>query len=515
VQKLTGGVSVADTLRDARVALRSAWYDAALELLDGCEDWAPELAEEAIVIKAETILRRDPVGAVAYLTTVEDIPTSPSGQFKFALMYGQAHATVRDWSSAESRYAEARTLASSIEHGLELMAAHDLRLKFFKRELEPGSPEAALAVTHPDPTVASIAYAHRAWLYAWLGHYEAHITDLRRAVSYATVPTAEPVDVAALAVSTHALAQVSFETANEEGILAAREAAEAIAWTPDVRSAQFATVRAFGWDAFLRGRAGEAQWTFKDARALAPGAEWQVLVHLDRAYVARISRNEVWAIEELAEADRLARDIRWESAYDESRQILVTLAVLHAPVDAVRAQRYAATYSRIGSENVAPMWACSTDRRAFAHAKYAQGKIDQTLGRKDAAVASLLQAYEIFDSASYHYRSALTASALAEVTGEDRWREKAMQHAQRYPDCPLASVVESAVSRESAMPAELTPLQRQIARALWSGADSTDLSQRFSRSLYTIERQIAAVFTAFGVASRGALLEEARSRGLA
>jgi DNA-binding NarL/FixJ family response regulator len=65
------------------------------------------------------------------------------------------------------------------------------------------------------------------------------------------------------------------------------------------------------------------------------------------------------------------------------------------------------------------------------------------------------------------------------------------------------------------MPAELTPLQRQIARALWSGADATDLSQRFSRSLYTIERQIAAVFTAFGVASRGALLEEARSRGLA
>ncbi|HEX3462452.1 MAG TPA: hypothetical protein VHS78_00180, partial [Candidatus Elarobacter sp.] len=65
-----GGVCVADSLRDARVALRAALYDAALELLNGCEDWPAEFAEPAVILKAETIGRRDPVGAVRYLSTV-------------------------------------------------------------------------------------------------------------------------------------------------------------------------------------------------------------------------------------------------------------------------------------------------------------------------------------------------------------------------------------------------------------------------------------------------------------
>ncbi|MEA2786825.1 MAG: hypothetical protein QOF71_2929, partial [Candidatus Eremiobacteraeota bacterium] len=62
----TTDVFVADSLRDARVALRAALYDAALELLEGCEDWPAEFAEQAITIKAETLGRRDPVGAVTY-----------------------------------------------------------------------------------------------------------------------------------------------------------------------------------------------------------------------------------------------------------------------------------------------------------------------------------------------------------------------------------------------------------------------------------------------------------------
>lgn len=515
MQKTTGGVTVADSLRDARVALRSAWYDAALELLDGCEDWDAPLAEQAIALKAETILRRDPVGAVTYLTTVEDIPDSPAGRFAFALISGQAHSVVRDWSSAESRYAEAATLAGATPHGDALLALHRLRLKFYRRQLEPDCPEVALALTHPDENVQMCVYAYRTWLYAWLGRYDLHIADLHRAVKFATAPTVHPVDVSTLGSAIHALAQISFESANEAGIAAAREAAEALPWTPDVQSVHFAAVRALGWDAFLRGRSGEAQWTFKDARNLAPTTEYKVISHLDRAYVARIAGNEVWAIEELAEADRLAHDVRWETKFDEARQTLVMLALLYAPVDAVRAQRYASLYSQIGTENLSPMWAASTDERAVAFKKYAQGRIDQTMGRKDAAVASLTEAYQIFAKASYHYRCSLTASALAELTGQERWRETAIGHARHYPDCPLASIVEKAIEREEAMPADLTPLQRQIARALWSGVDASELSKRFSRSLYTIERQISAVFTAFGVASRGALLEEARQRGLA
>ncbi len=149
-------------------------------------------------------------------------------------------------------------------------------------------------------------------------------------------------------------------------------------------------------------------------------------------------------------------------------------------------------------------------RHGFA--RYAQGRIDQTLGRREAAAASLSEAYALFDGLSYHYQAAMAASGLAEVTGERAWRDAAMKHAAAYPGCPLASMVDEALRTEEAMPRELTPLQRQMVRAMWSGADPAELSRRFSRSAYTIERQTAAICAAFGVASRAELLERARSR---
>ncbi|HZW53752.1 MAG TPA: hypothetical protein VFF00_06945, partial [Candidatus Elarobacter sp.] len=468
----TGVVSAADSLRDARVALRAALYDAALELLNGCEDWPAQLAEPAVILKAETIFRRDPVEAIGYLSSVEDLVTSPAGKFELAIHMGRAHAAARGFSQAESRYADARALMHAAPHGMHTMAYHDLRMRWLRRECDPGAPEAQLAIAHPDPSIASAAYAFRAWLHAGKGDYAAHVADLCRAVDYATAQTADPVDVATLATSIHALAQVGFETADGDAVAAARRAAGALAWTPDVARQHYTTVRAFGWDAFMRGRAGEAQWAFKDARMLAPTVTWRVTAHLDRASVARFSGNEFWAAEELAQADALAYDVRWESMYGEDRQVLVMLAVLHAPTDAPRAQRYASMYSRIGTENVDPGLAVSGDRRALAHQKYALGRIEQTMGRREAAVAALEEAYAIFDSASFQYRAALTASALAELTGEERWHRAGTRHASSYPDCPLAALTENPVAREDAMPAQLSPLQRQIARALWSGADS-------------------------------------------
>jgi hypothetical protein len=509
------GNTIAESLRNARVALRSAWYDAALELLDGCEDWPSDGREAAIVMKAEALGRRDPVGAVAYLASVSDLPASAAGRFNFAIEFGKAHSSVRDFSSAASRYEEARMLAGGVLHGKHTMAYHDLRMRWLRRECDVSAPEVALAVAHPDPDIAAAAYAYRAWLHAGNGNYVGHVADLRTCLEYATLPTAEPIDVVTFATSVHALAQTAFETADQEGIEAARAAMQAINWTPGVAAHQFLAMRAMGWDAFMRGRAGEAQWMFKDARALAPTPAWRVMTHTDRAYVARMSRNEAWAIDELAEADRLAYDVAWDSTTGEDRMVLVLLAVLHAPHDAARAQRYASKFSQIGTENVDPKVDLQGNRRAVAHAKYAQGRIEQTLGRREAAITLLHEAYTIFDGVAYHYRATLAAAALAELTGEAKWRDASARHAAYYPDCPLGSYADEVVAREEALPATLSPFQRQVARALWTGAEPTELSRRFSRSMYTIQHQIDAVFDAFGVGSRGALLQEARRRGLA
>ena len=504
-----------EPLRLARLALRTAQYDAALELLSGCEDWSDAAAERAVLLKTETLGRRDPSEALSYLACVDDLFISDEARFARDIEYGRLYAGVRDYSSAGSRYADARALAERVPNGRATMAYHDLRMRWLQRECDPAAPGTELALAHPDPSVASAAYAYRAWLHAGRQDYAAHIADLTRAVSYATAPTDEPVDVCVLATSIHALAQVAFETADAPGMQAARTASDALPWTADVRVQQFATTRAFGWDAFMRGNAGHAQWSFKEARAIAPSTPWRIMGHLDRAYVARISGNEFWALEEIAQADALAFDVAWQASYGEERQVLVSLAISHAPRDAARAQRYAAMYSQIGTENVNPALAVHGDRRALAHARYAQGRIEQTLGRRDAAVRALTEAYDIYESSSFWYCCVQAALALADLTSDDRWQRAAVTHASRYPDCPLASCAERAAARQGAMPEELSPVQQQIARAVWEGVHPVELSRRFSRSVYRIERQIQAVYAAFGVASSAELFEEAHRRGLA
>jgi len=499
-------------LRDARRALRAGWYDEALSLLEGCEDWPSDLVERAAVLKAETLGRRDPGAALAYLTAVDDLFVSIDGCFAREIEGGRFQAATRDFEAAAARYGAARALAASVPHGVATMAYHDLRMRWFRRECEGSFGEAELALAHPDPSIVAGAFAYRGWLHAGRGEYRAQIADFRSALD-CTATDGEPIDVATLAMTTHALARVAFEVADDEGIEAARSALETIPWTPVFDVERFGTLRALGWDAFMRGQPGSAQWAFKDARTIAPSDAWRVMSHVDRAYVARYAGNEAWAIEELAHADRLARGVQWESTFGEERQALVMLAVLCAPFDAVRAQRYAARYAQLGVENVNPAFAIASDRRTVAAARYAQGLIDMTLGRRDIAVPALREAYEIYSSAGHHYRAALAATALAESTGEERWRASCRAHASRYPDCPLSAIADAPASDE-AVPAELTPFQRRLARALWKGADDAELSQRFSRSLYTIERQTAAILRAFGVQTRAELLALARREQL-
>src|SRR3978361_2308698 len=133
----TGVLAAEDNLGLARVALRSAHYDAALELLEGCEDWADDVAEHAVLVKAETLGQRDAVEALAYLASVEELFISAEARFGRDVEGGRLHATVRNYAAAESRYADARRLARGVPNGLHTMAYHDLRMRWLRRECDP------------------------------------------------------------------------------------------------------------------------------------------------------------------------------------------------------------------------------------------------------------------------------------------------------------------------------------------------------------------------------------------
>ncbi|MDQ2664330.1 MAG: hypothetical protein M3Y18_09950 [Candidatus Eremiobacteraeota bacterium] len=119
------------------------------------------------------------------------------------------------------------------------------------------------------------------------------------------------------------------------------------------------------------------------------------------------------------------------------------------------------------------------------------------------ATASLEFAYDVFAQLRHACRAAFAARALYELTGDAQWLEKARKQSVQFPDSPIyRSLHESVQNREPQLPSGLTPMQRQIAIALTQGIDLNDLSRRFSRSTFTLQKQIEIIFTTLGVKSR-------------
>ena len=126
---------------------------------------------------------------------------------------------------------------------------------------------------------------------------------------------------------------------------------------------------------------------------------------------------------------------------------------------------------------------------------------------------SLEFAFDVFAQIRHPYRAALAAAALYELTEDGQWLDKARSQAAHFSKSPLyRKLSELDHVEEQRVLSGLTPMQRQIAIALSQGAELDALSQQFSRSTFTLEKQIEIIFAALGVQSRHALRAELRQR---
>jgi tetratricopeptide (TPR) repeat protein len=501
------------SLASAREALTEARWDDALALLDGCEAWPIDVAEHAVLVKADTLTRRDAGNALAWLASTDDVVESDEARFQRELLTGRAYANSRNFDAASARFERARRYADRVANGPARLAYHLARMRWFRRTGSADGPDIALALENPDPTGRVAALAIRGWLHASAGNFALQIADFRAALEI-VMGANHTCDVGTATSIIHALARVAFETADQDGVDAARRAYEYVRWTECVRVDRFQTVRILGMDAYVRGDVVRAQWLLRDATHFAPSPAWQALAHLDRALVAQFAGNDPWALDEIETAATLAQGVPWGELFGEERFALVGLAVMLAPIDIGRSQRFAATFSRVGMQNVAPIYGVINDVRAVGYEKYAFGKIEQTLGNRDAATSSLVEAYNVFAIINYHFQSMLCAQALAEVTGDDTWIERARGHVAHYPGSLLMREGQPHVKKRDAVIDGLSPFQLRLARAHWAGLDVAQLSRQFSRSAYTIEHQLQAIYDAFNVRNAGGLREVARKRGL-
>jgi tetratricopeptide (TPR) repeat protein len=495
----------AHQLDEARELLRTGRYDAAHAALRQVDRWTSPVLEQGLLLRAEILLQRDPVDALEALARVSDLAAALP--FPYAVLSGRAYAGARNFAGAADMFACAGEAAGD-DTTLRAEVAHQrARLRYLQGIFATEDPDLATALAHPDPGARMRTFVVRSWMHAGLGNYRGQIADLRQATALARgFPGA--VDVHTTGRALHSLARVACELGDREAADDARALYESLDWPEELAETQFLCLRALAWDAFLGGDSARAQWLLRDSSGVAPSDAWRVMSHVDRAYVARINHNEPWARDEIMQAQVYARTVIWAATTGEERQALVTLAVLFAPLDMGQAQRYVSTYLRLGSGNVDPSLAIAHDRRADGFSAYAAARVQQVLGNASSAAGAYENAYRIFDQAEHHFRAALAAQGLAEVTGAAVWTERARQHAGFFPKSAFYRFLTGGAGRTAAPWAEgLSPMQRQLALSLCDGVEVGELSRRFSRSEFTIKREVQTLYDLFNVRTRGALRE--------
>ncbi len=511
-ERLRTGADVSATLQLAADLARRALRDEALLQLAHCEDWPEPFNEQGLLVRAGVLARRSPILGLESLAAHSETFTSTEGRFGYLILSAFAYVNSRNYDGARDMLASAQELVGDDLTRAARLGYERSRLQWATRRYDPNGDDIALAMSDPDPFAQFRALALRSWMHAGLENYSAQSHDLLEAFRFFQESQAS-CDVTTVAINLHGLLRLAVETGDSDGMRAGEAAYEAIEWTPDIQDLQFMCVRALAWHAFHEGDSGRAQWLFKDSKELAPTLAWSVMAHLDRAYVARMNRNEAWAAEELALANDLASEVEWDATHGEERQALVMLAELFSSTDMAQAQRYVSIYSALGRDSLDPTLVSAHDRRSIAYEKYAAGRVQAVLGNLKIAKESLEFAYDVFAQIQHPYRAALAAAALFEVTEDLQWLEKARAQAAHFEKSPLfRRLSELDKVEEQRVLSGLTPMQRQIAIALSQGADLDDLSHQFSRSRFTLEKQIEVIFAALGVESRHALRAELRQR---
>ena len=490
----------------AAAARRGGRYADALDLLKGCEDWPAPENEQAMLLRAGILARRSPAESLEYLARTQDVVASDAGRFNYYVTSAVAYIRTRNHDAAASMLDIAAPLAGAATPS-ERVPFHSSRalLRWCTGAYDPADVDLRSLCDGSDPDGRFVGLQLRGWMHAGQGRFEEHTSDLVAAVRVAIAHPGVS-DPELLARQVHSLLRLGLERGDESAMVAGIEGYDAVPWSEDLRPYRFLCVRALAWVAYLRGDNAQAQWLLKEAKEYAVTDAWAVMAHLDRAWVARTNGNEPWAIDELLEAHRIARNVPWAQTQGEERQALVMMATLFAPIDMARAQLYISRYMSIGKDSVDPTLAIATDRRALGFEKYALGRVHQVLGNETLAVKSLESAHRIFAECGYRFRAALAATALYELTHEGHWAERARRDLSIYPQSALAQMLNASPFPLDASPLrDLNSMQRQVAIALCEGLDVAALSERFSRSAFTMNRLVSAVYERLGTSSRSGL----------
>jgi DNA-binding CsgD family transcriptional regulator len=153
------------------------------------------------------------------------------------------------------------------------------------------------------------------------------------------------------------------------------------------------------------------------------------------------------------------------------------------------------------------------DRRVEGFELYARGKLSIGEGHTQQGIAELQKALDLWSRLTYRLRAATTANVLRSVTGDPRYAQIALDALRNAPNAWLRPTLERSGHEDNPL-AQLTPAELRVLAELCKGKKAREIASTFDRSFNTINNHTRAIFSAFGVRSRAALVADCARRGI-
>lgn len=463
---------------------------------------------ETRLLRARLFLKRDENKAVSFLVRHKPDKEAPRWRGLWHMYLAVGYARMRDFDRADHHFDEAhellndsKDLASLSFHRARRMLL-ELRVDDARRYIEEMSRDGSWETRVDQELLTSFAFAH-----------QERYHDEAKALIKTLKMLGDERD-AYLEPWFHAvenLAVLGRELAHENlAAVAKAEVDRDVEWPADFRLQRFQALKAVGWSRALRGDALGCFRYLRMAERAAPTDAFKAIVQVDRAHFARFVGERNWSFDELAQAEAIAESVDWNARTGDERVALLLLAESFAEVDAEKARYYLARFSGLDKIR-SPLHLFAFDHRLDAMAAYAKGVVEMAEG-DEKAEDSLRQAFVVFDDIRYDWRAGRTALALHRATGKERWLHAAEQKLKPYLNSWLGEELRVAkVGKPYRV--QLPTQQQRVFEMLCSKMSTAEIAAKLNLSQHTVRNHLKAVFRAFGVHNRSALVAEAARRG--
>ncbi len=171
-----------------------------------------------------------------------------------------------------------------------------------------------------------------------------------------------------------------------------------------------------------------------------------------------------------------------------------------------RARRYLSIFASLPP--MEPMMAFAHDRRLDALRSHAEGVVARAAGDVPLALDRLGDAYGVFVKIGYAWHSALCALDMHEITQEEEWRNRAIEHVSAYPYSWLAVRIKGVGASLDPRYTTLTPVEKRIFQMLIANYGRREISDRTGTQISSVNTHVSRVFAKWNVHSQRELIAE-------